>query len=138
MARRRHALPLALAELAVAAPQVVSHRLARMAAAGPLPGAADQREFHRMGAEKVAAFWESWAAMGLQSWSAQQRALAAMQSAWWRTLWFPLAKPGAGAFGPSTAQLQRQTLDMLAHGLAPVHRRAVANAKRLGKPRRRR
>ena len=41
-------------ELAAAVPQVVAHRVGRMMAAGPLPGARDQQEFYRMGAEKVA------------------------------------------------------------------------------------
>ena len=136
--RRRTSLPLALGELAVAAPQVVAHRLVRLAAAGPQPGKADRREFHRMGAEKVAAFWESWAAMALQGWTVQQRTLANLQAAWWRTWWTPLARPGAGAFGPSAAQSQRHGLDVLSRGLAPVHRRAVANSKRLGAVKQRR
>lgn len=135
---RHNNLPLALTELAVAAPQVVSHRLARMARSGPLPGAADRREFERMGAEKVAAFWESWTAMALQSWNTQQSVLASLQAAWWRTLWFPFARPGRAAFGPSPAQWHGHTLDVLARGLAPVHRRAVANSKRLGALKRRR
>jgi hypothetical protein len=47
------------AELLVAAPQVVAHRLGRMALSGPRPSVNDRREFHRMGAEKVAAFGEA-------------------------------------------------------------------------------
>src|SRR5687767_7245116 len=48
-----------MAELAIAAPQVVAVRTARMLAAGVNPGAADRAEFSRMGTEKVQAFWES-------------------------------------------------------------------------------
>ena len=51
------------AELAVAVPQVIAHRLTRLALAGPAPSARDRREFQRMGAEKAAAFAESWNAM---------------------------------------------------------------------------
>ena len=51
------------AERAVAVPQVIAHRLARLARAGPAPSARDREEFRRMGAEKAAAFAESWNAM---------------------------------------------------------------------------
>ena len=69
-ASRRKALRLnqQTARLMTAAPQVVAHRLTRMALAGPQPNASDQREFHLMRAEKLAAFGESWQAMGLQMW----------------------------------------------------------------------
>lgn len=140
MTRRSRSIPVTLAELAIATPQVVTHRLARLAAAGPAPGARDRREFQRMGSEKVAAFWESWGAMALQAAGAQQRALWSMQTALWRALWFPMAAGRAGtAIGPGALQQwQRSALDVFAHGLAPVHRRAVANSRRLAAPRRRR
>ncbi len=54
-------------DLAVAAPQVVAHRLTRMAMAGANPSARDRREFTRMVSEKQTAFQQSWAAMGMQS-----------------------------------------------------------------------
>ena len=98
-------------ELAIAVPQVVTHRLARMALAGPWPNARDQREFFTMGQEKVHAFWQSWFAMG---WAMVEAA----QQAWIATL--------QGARVP--------LVDMhhvLARGLAPVHRKATANARRL-------
>ena len=97
-------------ELMVAAPQVVAHRLTRMAQAGHTPNARDRAEFQRMGAEKMAAFWESWQAMGLQ-------AMMAWNLPWWQS-------------GSAWTTL-------MARGLAPVHRRAVANAKRLGGTRKR-
>ena len=55
------------AELAVAVPQVIAHRLTRLALAGPAPSARDRKEFRRMGAEKAAAFAESWNAMARQT-----------------------------------------------------------------------
>ncbi|HKX41376.1 MAG TPA: polyhydroxyalkanoate granule-associated phasin [Burkholderiaceae bacterium] len=124
----RHAQTLATktAELALAAPQVVAQRLARMAVAGPLPSARDRREFQRMGAEKATAFAESWNAMAQQA----ARANQALVASFWRAAWSPwmLAQLPANA-----ALLQSAALGVLSKGLAPVHRTATANAKRLGR-----
>lgn len=103
------------AELAVAVPQVVAHRLTRMALTGPLPSARDRREFHGMAQEKVHAFWQSWFGMG---WAMAQ----AMQQAWLAML--------QGARVPLL-----DTQAILSHGLAPVHRKATANARRLARTR---
>lgn len=127
--RRSRALTAQATELAFAAPQVVMHRLTQMARAGAQPSARDRREFHRMGAEKVAAFNESWLAMGQQAWRAQQQ----MAMAFWQSVWMPWA----GVRAPSATQWQNAALGVLGQGLKPVHRRAVANAKRLGGTRRR-
>ena len=129
MPRRRN-LARDVAELAVAAPTVVAHRLARIAAA-------DHPEMHRMGAEKVAAFWESWAAMGWQVVALQQRSWIAFQAACWRNAWFPWAawRPETEPWTGTAEVWQRNLLQIAQHGLAPVHRRALANARRLGQPR---
>ena len=68
-ARRRPSTSLSAktAELALAVPQVVAHRLLRMAHAGPHLSARDRKEFARMVAEKNSAFGESWNAMALQT-----------------------------------------------------------------------
>lgn len=116
--RRAKPLPLQLAELAFAAPQVVAHRVTRMALAGPAPSARDRREFHQMGAEKLAAAGEAWFAMWVQAFHAQQQLALGMLKT---------------AALPSTAALTRAGLGVLGHGMAPVHRRAVANARRLAK-----
>lgn len=97
-------------ELSLAAPQVVAQRVARMARGGAAPSTADRREFARMGSEKVAAFWQSWFAMGMVAW----------QQSW--RLW-----SGAAGFG----RLPDAAGRVLVAGLAPVHGRAVANARRL-------
>jgi hypothetical protein len=123
--RRRSSSTLAAqsAALAVAVPQVVAHRLTRLALAGPRPSARDRREFHRMGAEKIAAFQESWMAMAAESWRIQQQvALGTMQA-----LWFPWLAGGRAQAWPA----KRAARAILGSGLAPVRRRAVANAKRL-------
>jgi hypothetical protein len=100
-------------ELALAVPQVMAHRLTRMALAGPVLSARDKREFHGMAQEKMHAFWQSWFAMG---WATTQ----AMQKTWIAML--------QGAKLPA--------IDMhhiAAKGMAPVHRKATANARRLAR-----
>jgi hypothetical protein len=136
--RRVTAVGRQTAELMMAAPQVVAHRVVRMATAGPLPSERDRREFHRMGAEKMAAFQESWSAMGSHGFVMQQQWARHMMSAWsaWMRLAFNPWHPGAGASiartaSQSAAQLQSIALGVAGKGLAPVHRRAVANARRL-------
>ena len=119
----RHAAVQAT-ELAWAAPQVIAHRLLRMAMAGPRPSARDRREFARMGAEKMAAFYESWTAMAFEAMQQQQ--------AWWLSAWrtaaWPWLLPRIGSAGN-----RRGLQHIAAHGLAPVHRRALANVKRLSR-----
>jgi hypothetical protein len=117
-------------ELGFAVPQVIAHRVARMATAGVPPSARDRREFHRMGQEKVAAFGEAWVAMAMQGLRANQAmALAIMRA------WNPLLSPGRSAAALTDA-FQSAAIAVAGQGLAPVHRRAVANAKRLGRRRR--
>jgi hypothetical protein len=116
------------AELAFAVPQVVAHRLARMAIAGPTPSARDRKEFDLMVAEKKAAFTDSWSAMAAQAVRANQAlALSLFQS-----FWSPSTrrKPSPAAV---SARIQRAALGVLSKGVAPVHRKAVANAKRLAR-----
>ncbi len=100
-------------ELAFAVPQVVGHRLARMALAGPVLNARDRREFHGMGQEKVIASWQSMFAM---QWAMGQ----AMQQTWMAML--------QGARVPAL-----DTVSILSKGMAPVHRKATANARRLAR-----
>jgi hypothetical protein len=133
-ARRRPpalALSAKTAELALAVPQVVAHRLLRMAHAGPHPSARDRKEFARMVAEKHSAFGESWKAMALQTLHSQ-RAFAAALALAATPAPSKRANPAAHALG---TELQLAALAVLGKGLAPVHRRAVANAKRLARTR---
>jgi hypothetical protein len=109
--RRRTRTPsfVKAAELSLVAPQVIALRSLRMH---------DQREMQRMGTEKVLAFWESMNAMGLQVAKANQEyALFAMRQWWspWMTPW----------------QVANAASNVLEKGLGPVHKRAVANARRL-------
>jgi hypothetical protein len=127
--RKRNASSLAVksAELAFAAPQVVAHRMARMAVAGPVLSERDRREFQRMGAEKLTAFAESWNAMALQAARANQD----LAAGFFRSLWSPLA--WASPFAHTAAQLHSAALGVLHEGIDPVHREATANARRLAR-----
>ena len=129
-ARGNSALQKQLAELAIATPQVVAHRGARMALACPQPSARDRREFHGMVAEKQAAFVQSWTGMLAEGWRLQQRlALDA-----WRGLWLPGGAPGLQPL-QMLAQWQQAALQVTGKGLQPVHRKATANARRLARTR---
>ena len=113
--RKNQLLARQATELAFAVPQVVAHRLTRMALAGPTPNARDRREFHGMGQEKVLAFWQSWMAMGWAMVEATQKAWLAM------------------LVGARVPMLDTQAI--LSRGLAPVHRKATSNARRLARTR---
>lgn len=125
MANSSKSLPTLASEVAYAAPQVITHRLTRMALAGANPSARDQREFYRMGAEKVEAFYESWSAMLLQTLQINQRL--------WCSVWFPWMVQ-ASSKSP-VEQLEQAATQILTSGIKPVHKRAVSNAKRLNKTR---
>jgi len=115
--RTRKSLAAQSIELGFAVPQVVAHRLARM----------DAAEFQRMGAEKLAAFNEAWGAMAIQAVLENQKlALSLMQS-----FWFPWIRPRSSM----ARQLSDAGMSILGKGMAPITRRAVANAKRLGRRR---
>ena len=74
-----------------------------------------------MGWEKVAAFYESWAAMTFQAWRVQQALWLSMLGSTWRS-WPAWPSHRAG---------ERAMVGIVGRGLAPVHRRVRANARRL-------
>ena len=99
-----------------------------MASAGTSPSARDRAEFHRMGIEKIAAANEAWTAMATQAFLENQKlALTFM-----RALWFPWIRP-APTVRSVSRQMNRAAVGILGKGMAPVRRRAAANAKRLGR-----
>jgi hypothetical protein len=122
--RKTQSIVTQAVELAFAVPQVVAHRVTRMAIAGPTLSERDRKEFQR----KTAAFGESWNAMTLQALRANQALAASL----FRSFWSPSLKdrPSASAVA---AQWQSAALGILDKGMAPVHRKAVANAKRLAR-----
>ena len=110
---RRRSLAAQSIELGMAVPQVLAHRFARM----------DATEFQRMGTEKLAAFQEAWGAMAIQTVLENQKlAFSLVQS-----FWFPWIRPQSSM----SKQLSDAGMSILGSGMAPVTRRAVANAKRL-------
>lgn len=113
-------------ELALAAPQVVMHRLSRMALAGAAPTQRDRHEFTRMGHEKVLAFYQSGAAF----WGEVLRAQLQMAQSWFAIGW-ALAL-GVRPKGLPAGHSQRAAARAWSAALAPLHVTAVANARRLG------
>src|SRR5450759_4061958 len=81
--RKTTSLVVKVAELAFAVPQVVAHRVARMAVAGPALSQRDRKEFKRMSAEKTEAFSESWNAMTMQAFRANQALAASIFRSFW-------------------------------------------------------
>jgi len=116
------------AQLAVAASQVMAHRMSRMASAGANYADHDLQELARMGSEKQTAFLASWNAMALQALRCQH----AFMLAWFQAAWMPWS---SSRMSPASiaSQLQSAAMATLLSGLGPVHRTAVANAKRLGR-----
>lgn len=126
--RKSQSVTSQAAELALAVPQVVVHRMTRLAMAGPNVSARDRTEFQLMVEEKQAAFTEAWQAMATKSLQAQGRLAASFM----QSLWTPASPHSATSLA---TQMHDATLGVLGHGIAPMHRKAVANAKRLARTR---
>jgi hypothetical protein len=130
MASRRTRNSVALAiqgmELGLAVPQVVAHRLLRIVAAGSRPSAHHWREFWLMGTEKIAAANESWNAMLLEVFRANLEFALSFNPYLWLRVTRTMRSSKAAA-----RHIERAALAVLTKGVAPVHGRAVANARRL-------
>ena len=126
--RASRSLATQTAELAFAAPQVVAHRVARMTLSGPRLSARDRKEFERMIAEKNTAFVESWKAMAVQTALANQ----ALAASFLRSF-LSVASGKRPSIEATARQLHHASLGVLGKGLSPIHRKAVANAKRLAR-----
>jgi len=119
--RRRRSKSFAAQSIALgfAVPQVIAHRMARLG---------DRKELHLMSSEKIAAAAEAWNAMAVQTVLENQKlALSVMQS-----FWFPWLRSKS-----ASSQLSDAAMSILGKGMDPIRRRAVANAKRLGRAKRR-
>ena len=126
--RKSKSVAVKSAELAMAVPQVVAHRITRMALAGPKLSDRDRKEFQMMVNEKHAALTQAWVAMATESVRANQAIAASIFTAFFN----PFARNKASASAVA-AKVQNAALGVLGKGLAPVHRKAVSNAKRLAK-----
>lgn len=130
MSRRKLARSLKttrmLGELSLAAPAVATQRLSRLALAGTSWKPRDRREFAGMVQEKQMAFFQSWMAMSLEA--------ARIQQQMWLTFAKPFMWPGPRAW-PRAGALPQWRPDHLLRiasaGLVPVHRKALANSRRL-------
>ena len=137
-------------ETMLASAQVIGHRTGRMARAGPAPNARDRREFALMGREKVEAGAQSAQAMAMhlmtinQPWGALafrhllRSSAAFMSLASSRTPSQLIARQAAlaRALGQSTvsmADVSKNAAKLAHRGLKPIHAKAIANAKRLGR-----
>jgi hypothetical protein len=149
--RRKATTATKMAELAIAAPQVIATRTASMLAAGAHPDAAQRAEFSRMYSEKVQVFWESIFAMGAQAARTNQENVRRAAVQWWRLWttpwWLTVMRPtmnvvasgaharAASMSGLSRNQQKRAMSKLVRAGLGPIHKRATANARRLARTR---
>src|SRR5436189_2885343 len=115
--RKARSTAVKLAELGFAAPQVIAHRLTRMALAGPTLSGRDRKEFTGMVREKQAAVAQAWMGMFAEGVRLQQQFALSLMTG---------ATPRLHAGRAQTA-----TSRIVGAGLAPIHRKAVSNAKRL-------
>ena len=119
-------------EIAYAVPQIIAHRVSRMALAGPVPSTRDRKEFQLMGTEKLAAVLESWSAMALATGfilhAVAIKNMASLTAPW------SFTEPD---LQPTTDQLSIAAISIFSKGVTPIHRRVMANAKRFGYMRRR-
>jgi hypothetical protein len=137
-------------EMMMASAQVIGHRTNRMIASGPMPNESDRREFSLMGQEKMEATSESVQAMAKHMMTLNQQigaqavghmlagATDMLSLATSQTAGQALARQAQlirtltrGAV--SASQLSTSAARLAQRGLKPIHSRATANAKRLGK-----
>src|SRR6516165_9646416 len=98
-------------------------KLIRGAQPGPSPARRDRSEFYLMGFEKIAAFYESWTAMSIEMLRVNLEYCLLPAQYFWQGL--PVTRRSSRA---AAAHFQRAALAVLGAGVAPIHRRAVANA----------
>ena len=137
-------------EMMLASAQVIGHRTHRMSRAGPTPNVRDRREFALMGHEKIEASVESAQAIATQlakmnpllgANAARQMlasATALMSLATSRSVGEAMTRQAeliraVTQSAAAASQLSGSTARVAQRGLKPVHARATANARRLGK-----
>lgn len=137
-------------EMMLASAQVVSHRTQRMMNAGVVPSAKDQTEFALMGQEKVEAASESVMAMthymmGLNQQMGLKFAEQMFKSSSDLMSLATSTTPAQAISRHSklmsslsdcvvqAADMSQSAAELTSRAMKPVHSRAMANAKRLGK-----
>jgi hypothetical protein len=138
-------------EMAIASAQVIGQRTSRVALAGPVPSARDQREFALMGQEKGEAALESAQAVGVSMLMlSQQFAVLAYK----QMLSASVAMMSIGASRTTAQYVDRQsklvhdtitsstvaasklsgsTAKLARNAVKPVHKRVKGNVRRLGR-----
>ena len=139
-----------IGETSLASAQVIAHRATRMAAAGSMPNAHDWQEFSRMGQEKIEAATESARAIALHLATVNLKfgalafrhmvtgTAALVSLATSRSVGQSITRHAKLAETLSRSiktafELSHSTARLAGRGLEPIHARATANAKRLGK-----
>jgi len=112
-------------ELATAVPQVLAYRLAGIPVPVTAPSAHDRGEIRFMGDDMLAVSTECWNTLAMHTLRASQ----VLALSFMRPYWFPWAAAGPSA---DSAALPSAVTGMVREGMAPMHRRAAANARRLG------
>jgi hypothetical protein len=131
--RKAKSLAVKSMELAISVPQVVAHRVAQMAIAGPKLSKRDLKEFEMMVSEKYATFAQAWSGMALHAFRANQALLTSMFHFFFSFLTpFQSKWPSAAS---ASAHAQNAVIGLWSTALTPIHRKAVANARRLAKSR---
>lgn len=138
-------------EMMSASAQVIGHRTAQMALAGPAPSQLDRNEFNLMGQEKMEAAAESMHAMAIRIMSSHQEAASLaiqhmldgaanlMSVASSSTLHqsghrqSKLAHDTIRNSAEAVSQFNTSLANIARTGLHPIHARATANAERLKK-----
>lgn len=138
-------------EMLLASSEVIRHRVGRMAVADMPPSQRDQREFTRMGQEKIEAAAESAMAMAVQMTKMSQQVNAIAFRNVLAAAAVPLnnqanrnllqatrrqadmARKAISASAEITVQVSESAARITHHGLTPIHSRATKNAKRLRK-----
>lgn len=120
-------------ELMMATPVVVSRRVGRALVTPSTTTQRDKREFNLMASEKVEAMVESWVAIGRSVAQSNQRNFQAAMYAWMNPRTYRELALGRvpRALSFQWGGLADDVTHAALKGLDPVHRRAVANAKRL-------
>lgn len=114
-----------VAEINAVVPDILSRRLTRLAYAGVAPSRSDRSEMSRMSSEKWQAASQSAAAMAAFAMHQQM----VMAQAFWQAVWAPWLGVSSAKRLPST----NPVVGLLSAGIAPYHRIATANARRLRK-----
>ena len=144
------ALAFRTGEMMVASAQVIGHRTNRMITSGPMPNERDRREFSLMGQEKMEAASESVQAMTKHMMTINQQigaqAFGQMLTGATDMLSLATSRTASQALARQTklirtltqgtvnaSQLATSAARLAQRGLKPIHSRATANAKRLGK-----